>query len=332
METILISLISEQTIPNIIAIKECSSLNVRNIFITTKEMEKDNKSQCIEEAVGIIKGSTERIIIDENSINNIINVLNNYFLASEKRYLINITGGTKLISMTVYNYFKNLSPFSQFIYLPINQGIIQHFGQDEKMIPIKIRLTIKEYLMAYGISIISYKNSNYGYAKAQEVFEEYKKCGFNNICERWKKYSKNNKYLNGDWFEDYCYYNLKLKYSLSDSHIMTNVKISHCPTSPNHENEFDIMFVLNNELYVFECKYSLNRNQYLKEKTDNTIYKLGAITRNFGLKTNSYIITLTDFDKINNFAFNNFKNKCNLLKIKKLIYLAHFNKNCAFNL
>ena len=78
MESILVSIISDQTIPNLLIIKELADQYQSQVFITTKKMEEAGKSLWIEKAAGIESRSIKRIVVDENDWIDINEKLVNY--------------------------------------------------------------------------------------------------------------------------------------------------------------------------------------------------------------------------------------------------------------
>ncbi len=325
MSKIMICLISEQSIPNLIGIKQLSHQDDKLIFISTKKMEDAKKSNNIAYSLEI-NDDIERIIVDESSLTDINEKLNNRFKHNNTNYIVNITCGTKLMSMAVFDFFKsNFPDKTEFIYIPINKNYIQYFNEDRTKENITTSINLVEYLKAYGITITDHNNNPDD--SCFDVFEKYKKCNFNNSIKTWKDYSNNDQYKNGAWFEDYCYFNLKKKYSLQDNQIMCSVKIAIDPKKKDLNNEIDVVFVKNNELYVIECKYSLGNSNYVKENLERAIHKLSAISKTFGIKTNSYIMTLS-----NPTPFFNTIEKSKNYGIKKIIGFSHYRNNCFFNL
>jgi len=71
---------------------------------------------------------------------------------------LNITGGTKLMAIGAYEIFRqNKLPI---IYCNTEQREIVHLLPDRKVEPIKIKVTIEDYLLAYGYSIEDEKDKS----------------------------------------------------------------------------------------------------------------------------------------------------------------------------
>lgn len=101
MKSVLVSVISAQTLPNFLLIKELRGLYSGMVFITTPDMEgKGNtsmsRSRWIERATGIPEGSTPRVIVKEDSWPDIQQKLQEFFPDQSIHYTVNLTGGQRL--------------------------------------------------------------------------------------------------------------------------------------------------------------------------------------------------------------------------------------------
>lgn len=323
MKTILISIISDQTIPNLLFVNEMSSIADEYCFLTTESMEQKNKTQSILNASGISPTKTKKIFIKEDNAIKITQKLAKNFTLQDKniQYLVNITGGTKLMSMTVFNYFKDSG--SKFYYLPIGKNSIIELQADltEKSITVKTSLSLSEYLIANGLTISKKEAFAFSRAQCDEIFRDYRKTGF--VFEKFplKKamqftnFSEKEENIRGTWFEEFIYYLVKSQLHLETKFIASSVMIYKNKQVEYNDNEFDLMFTLNNELYVVECKIHLS-GKNLNRKMDTVLYKLGAINKNFGLKTHSYVFTLSSLHNKWGKISNKLIRKCELLNIQ----------------
>ncbi|MDR0603398.1 MAG: hypothetical protein LBG80_03735, partial [Bacteroidales bacterium] len=58
------------------------------------------------------------------------------------------------------------------------------------------------------------------------------------------------------------------------------------------DNEIDVMWAIDNQIYVGECKVSLVKPMITApEYLEQIMYKLAAISKDFGLRVNPYIFT-----------------------------------------
>ena len=93
-------------------------------------------------------------------------------------------------------------------------------------------------------------------------------------------------YLTGGWFEEYVYYLVKKQLDPDD--IAIGVRIDGC-TEIRHDNELDVCFIKNNQLFVIECKSGINSESMFNE----IVYKVCALKEVLlGLDCNSYIFSL----------------------------------------
>jgi hypothetical protein len=354
MAQVLISLISDQTIPNVLFIKEYENKIDRYIFVTTKRMEQQGKLSWILNATGIQEEQYQKAVVVEDELISIDEELNRLELNREDEYILNLTGGTKIMSIGVYNYF--LPRNSEIFYIPIGKNISRKIFPPvrEREFAIAYRTDLMTYLTSYGIAVVNpneihhlsksevftntFFKRNYSnnreltrlfYLKNDTQRERFHKAEIPTLFEWLEKIrfpfeSKDNLtaketfYLSGGWLEEYTYTFIKNLLQLPDAAIGLNVKIKR----QNVSNEFDVMFVLDNTIYVLECKTGLTR----KDLYEETVYKLAALRKDFGLFVNSYIVTMTEvrstFWKDRAALFNiqlidNLKNKIGLERFEK---------------
>jgi len=93
--------------------------------------------------------------------------------------------------------------------------------------------------------------------------------------------------LNGDIFEEYVFWNL---YQLDVDDIWLNVKlISEKEEEETIKNEFDVLMIKDNKIYIVECKFG-----NLAIKPDELIYKSDSLLSLFGEDTKGVIIYIND--------------------------------------
>ena len=93
-------------------------------------------------------------------------------------------------------------------------------------------------------------------------------------------------YLTGGWFEEYVYHLIKKNIEPDD--IAIGVHIDGC-TEIKHDNELDVSFIKNNQLFVIECKSGINSESMFNE----IVYKVCALKEVLlGMACNSYIFSL----------------------------------------
>jgi hypothetical protein len=322
MPKYLISLISDQTIPNVLFIKEYEDKVNEYIFITTERMQQQGKLDWVLEATGIQEGQYESVTVVEDELISIEEALNQLQISREDEFILNLTGGTKIMSIGVYNYFSYRN--SEIFYIPIGKNLYRKIFPPvkERDFVLQYRTTLQTYLTSYGIRIVNpekinqltksaaftelFFNKNYSRRYELKTLRDFKSLNKNGGINRsdftklfdWlevihfpfeQKNILNTKeitYLLGGWLEEYTYLFFKRHLNLSDDAIGIGVEISR----QSVKNEFDVMFVYNNAIYVFECKTGLTQKVFYEA----AVYKLAALKKDFGLFVNSNIVTMTN--------------------------------------
>ena len=128
-------------------------------------------------------------------------------------------------------------------------------------------------------------------------------------------------YLTGGWFEEYVYHLIKENIDPDDMAI--GVHIDGC-TEIRHNNELDVSFIKNNQLYVIECKSGISSESMFNE----IVYKVSSLKEVLlGLDCQSYIFSLKkdptgDLKKIANYmgiTFCDFDTLTREEKLKKML-------------
>ena len=108
MKKILVNLISDQTIPNVEFIKDFGSKVDAYLFITSQSMENRGIRAWITDTCRIPKEKIlEPVLVNEFSFKDIETKLNER-VNDEDEYYLNLTGGTKIMVIAVFEFFKNI--------------------------------------------------------------------------------------------------------------------------------------------------------------------------------------------------------------------------------
>lgn len=329
----LVSLVSEQTIPNIELIKEFKDEILSYIFISTSKMKK--QLQWIINTTNISNKNIDIIEVNPFDIKDIENKLIEYPF-KESEYYVNITGGTKLMTIIIEDFFRNLGAKIFYVTGFQKQYVKVFPNLGERVKTLTKQLTLDEYISGYGFNIEKghlYKTEkeandffNYFINKPYDSFkpilsklQQRRKKNtqidtisgldvfLNNINYNLTDPVKLNKYdaqyLTGNWFEEYVYYKVKKELNLNDNEIGIGYKI----TKDDVPNELDILFIHNHKLYIIECKTSFRFKQSVliekngkkeeKIKSKNLlseiIYKSDALRTRLGLFANTSVFTLS---------------------------------------
>ncbi|MBR9847741.1 MAG: DUF1887 family protein [Algicola sp.] len=326
MSNILVSLVSDQTIPNIEFIKEMEETIDQFLFISTDSMEKAGNRQWILDTVDLNKEKVlTPIIVNAFSFEDIekklIKAIND-----DDNYIVNLTGGTKVMSLAVYEFFKTVN--SEMFYLTgRGEKIKIHPGRKKVSSTLKSKISLSEYLTAYGFRVknqssplrpkeaterlLSYFLHEFDREKDVPVLDTlraHRSKTMKDIKENknlisfitrtgFKPKNENSlnkyecRYLSGEWLEEYLYYFLIEHFDLAESSIGLGLHVS----KSNTQNEFDVILIKNNKIYVFECKTSI----YLDSEESQTfigetIYKSDSLRNKLGLFAQTTVVTLSD--------------------------------------
>jgi len=198
MNSVIISLVSEQTIPNTLFIKNMKREDTNYIFISTKSMEDKNKTNNIIKAADIESEKCNIIIVLPDDLKKIKEKLESMKLDYEKK-ILNITCGTKIMSLAVYEYLLKYNPDMYYLSLGKKEMLKIH-PYPVSTIGLKQDLTLHEYLCSCGIEYSASKHF-YGKNKCEYMLSNYEEY-FNIISrtrdlrnENWVKNRFNNNKL-----------------------------------------------------------------------------------------------------------------------------------------
>ena len=155
MHTVQVNIISEQTIPNILFIKEFAKQTDKYLFITTEKM---NKGGQLDNILSVCQITDQqcypRVVVNEESLADVETRLEVLQLSrTDLQFIVNITGGTKIMSLGVYSFFSRFN--SKMYYMPIGKNEYKQIfpPANEQIQGIEYRISLKDYLKGYGITI-----------------------------------------------------------------------------------------------------------------------------------------------------------------------------------
>jgi hypothetical protein len=323
-----VTLVSEQAIPNVQYIKEFAGDIGTYLFISTNWMEETKRTQQIIDACQITEGSYEMIIVDEEDLMSLLEsiklALTKETFANTEGYIVNCTLGTKIMSIALYEYFKN-NDKAMLLYTPIRTNKYRSVLDNSINKEFSTHISVDEYIKSYGIAIKSkgtplfsneaYTNSfkerylNFGEQEfailahlQNDDNQKYRNKGIKDFAlieglndfliniefpfQNTTKLSKYEvKYLTGGWFEEWTYYAIKNKLQLKDDEIVLGLN-----TVIDAENDLDIVFMFKNDIHIVECKTAIPDSSLQQ----TTLYKSGALVDKFGRNAHSYLFTLSN--------------------------------------
>uniref|UniRef100_UPI003742A73B Card1-like endonuclease domain-containing protein n=1 Tax=Algoriphagus formosus TaxID=2007308 RepID=UPI003742A73B len=219
-------------------------------------------------------------------------------------------------------------------YAPIDSPEYQQLYPEIKSIPknTEVKTSLQDYLMAYGFlihdSLLYYEEKPSPEALMNKILKTKHPGKVKEITEALdEENTKESKsYLSGEWFELYCYKFFKNAFQLKDNQIACSVKIKRLGSDSQHENdnEVDLMFVHQNDLYVMECKV-YKSDKIRAEKFTRPMYKLASLSqsKNFGLKSKKYLAVLCNKPKDPK-AISQIENAVQTLGIDKILDIEAF--------
>lgn len=318
MKTI-VNTVSAQTLPNYLFIQEMYEPQDKIVWIVTKKMK--FAMQYLRNALPNV--SHEEIIIDsEDNFEEIKNTLQKKF-QSETSFYVNLTGGTKILSLSVYEYFKENHNQTKFYYISIDKKntIINVDTQEE--IPIKYRININEYFTLYGLSkkekdekatpYLSFDAAKYMYSLLERGI--YQRDEITTLRE--KRYKGKLKLTLIDNLEDKSIkdfivsnefptkengkidkHDVKYivgewledliyyttQYNEKPDSILKGIHI-YKDSQSQSDQELDVVYTKDNELFVRECKTGFEKESMFND----IVYKSAAIKTLFGIGMKSSV-------------------------------------------
>lgn len=327
MSTILVSILGvmHSSVPNFLFLKEMEGRYNELVFVTTPEVDKAYRGEYLETALQVEEGSVIYIPIDGNDYKASLERLKEKWSVHEDdKYIVNLTGGTKMMSLAVHDYFSQLD--SSFYYVPIGKNTYYNMSTGEWM-PLRYRASLKEYFMLYGIWFDSIKESSFKHSKeeAYGIFNEVRKHRFY-LTPRLKdaqeaKSAELRRYYGGEWFEQFSYYKLKDTFKLRNEDIALSLKIFRKENDPANDNELDVAFMYENLLHVVECKVTMfgAPGRSPRDVVEEYLYKLAAVSKDFGLQVSSYLFTLHQMQKFSPNERQGFSKRCHILGIEGIV-------------
>lgn len=320
MSKTIVSILSDHLLPNFLFIKEMEGQYSDLLFVSTPQMEMQEKAMHLEVALGRKEGSVRRIVVANDNYKEILDALHAEQLSDSVEYVVNITGGTKTMSLAVHEYFCQFN--ASFVYVPIGKNSYYDFSTDQTH-SLDYRVSLNEYFTLYGLA---YDYDNDLICDAQRPFNLFNEQKMSNFyLTKELRYAQKalrpelRRYLGGEWFEEYVYLRIKRDFKLRDEDIAKSVKICRLSSTSN-DNELDVVFVKDNALYVIECKVSMTGyGKEPKSVVDEYLYKLAAISKDFGLRVNSYIFTLHQMWRFSKATQENMSKRMRILGIRDII-------------
>ena len=325
--TYLVSLINDHIFPAYLFIKEMEGKYDRLLLVASHRSAV--QVSRIEKTLRLAEGSAPQIVISETDLNDIRDELNNHRFFPEDRFIVHLSYDTTVMSIGIFEYFSNHGNAS-FYFVPPGKNSIEEIRTSHKR-PLQYRVNVWEYFSLHGVRIKPNEKLTYPVKHTFELYEQFKMAGYNKdrleMMRFFDEMDEVNKiYYSGAWFEEYVYHRIKKEKKLADDCIYTGVKIFRSETDMENDNEIDIVFVLDNELYVGECKTSLSGIPGGKSGSkllEDYLYKLAAVTIDFGMNVRQLFFTLHQLKRLN---LDSIRRRMKILQLEVLIGRDDFKK------
>ncbi|MGC8706552.1 MAG: Card1-like endonuclease domain-containing protein [Desulfurella sp.] len=317
-------LLSDQSIPNALFLKDFYDKWDKILFIETQKTQEKNYSKSILSILN--KKENDSIVVDQNDLNDIEGKLEEYFSKNSfDNILVNITGGTKIMALGAYDFFKNPNLNSTIYYKSIDKNFYLILYPQAGQIPSTCKLSIREYMSAVGTKIKSTqkqdsKKSNIAKKLFQAFESDYETVL--DITQKFREYRNNEsarkKILEEDEakkaikdLKNYCgitqeeldQFDFRSKETIDfftggwfEYYVFDQIKTLpvddiSCNIKIENDrdvsNELDVVFIINNDLHIIECKTG-----EVKDYIEDVIYKSGQLRQNFGLSAKSHLVIL----------------------------------------
>lgn len=164
---IFVTSISNQTVPNVILIKEAINKFGCNkfVFVTTKEMEEKNKN--IQKVCNLDKDQLEVLTVENDNFISILEKLKSLDLDKKDKLYVNLTTGTKIMSLALFEFAKNYVKTENLFYLPSGKKSFYNILTG-KSFNVDTKLTVQDYFDSYGINITNKHSLKYNKRHAKE--------------------------------------------------------------------------------------------------------------------------------------------------------------------
>jgi len=321
IKTIIVSILSDHAIPNYLFIKEMEGKYDKLVFITTEYVANKHIGRNLEQALGVEADTTKRILVSNDDYSSTMKTMSEQMLDKECQYVVNITGGTKVMSLAIFDFFREFASV-RFVYVPIGRNVYCDVKSGEDH-PLNYRVTLKEYFALYGMTYKSRTTFAQPSRVTNAFFDRLRQSGFRTPPEirnaQEHEDTAMRSYYSGGWFEEYTYSRIKKEKGLKERQIAMSLKIFRDKSQVN-DNEIDVAFVFENALYVIECKYTMfGYGREPHATIEEYLYKLAAICKDLGLIVNPYLFTLHPMGRLSEASMGNLKKRMRILGIKGIV-------------
>lgn len=331
MKRTIVNLVSEQTTPNFLFSKEMMQSGDELLFISSKKFEE--RIDWVVNALGYKNCMINRIIlpdgVEEKWLQMIL--LIKQHLSKDKKYIVNLTCGTKYMISAVPKAFDNID--AEFYYIPFPKNVILKIG-DETCKEINYRISIKEYFDCNNTSIPNQKGLTKSEEYTQSIFNKFVSAQMDYAViekirvgyrekrikiaeieikehkEKKPQISELSNFLSKINFTPqetgylskaetvYLtggwfeeYIFSRLKKQFPEQDFALGIGLPISNMKGINNRDLDVVFIYENKLFIIECKTEIGKESILSE----TVYKAAALKneRLGKLSANTFIFSLS---------------------------------------
>ena len=327
MAKTLVNIISEQTVPNYLFIREVFEIGDGLLFISSKKMK--DRIDWLVDTLGWANCQIDTIIFNHDGDEEKWDLMHesvSKHLSSDKVYFVNLTGGTKYMALATQSIFGKFN--AKFFYIPYPKNQILDITNSQT-IDIQYRVGVNEYFRLCGQNVrcsgeivgtpeytASFLGRFLGDFKGQQfqvidklrAYREAKKGIDVALVEQKEDEPKKPQIVDLSTFLSSISFQSTEQLNKSEIQYLTggwfeeyvynyindyihpnDILIGVKVESTN--NDLDVVFTLGNKLYVIECKTGVERKGMLNE----IVYKASALKSSlFALSARSYIFALSE--------------------------------------
>lgn len=297
----IISLVSEQTLPNVLFLRAYSDAD-RHILLSTEQSEAAGRSRWIRQAANL--RAIEIVILPPEDLPQIRSRLATIRFDPDEVLSINLTGGTKMMALGAYQHFTERYPTrSRIYYVSLENGQVHEIFPGSSVAPMATRLSLATYLTAHGVRLVSRGPMDFlsWQSQADETFQHL--TGIRHSTTIAEKIGKGNslrdpherKFYTGEWLEVWAYHQVRAGLNLAPDQIRQGVHlVKHTPSGQSFAREYDLVFIRNNHLHLLEAKVWPGKSGFAAPKANLDLYKLAQARRELGLYARGHFWTVNE--------------------------------------
>ncbi len=309
----IISLVSDQPMPNLLFIRQMPEAD-RYVFLTTERMEAEGKTDNLVRVCGIPAEKVDYIYTDHEHLPEILAAWKELEDEPDDEYHINLTGGTKMMALGTYATFTQSLPQDRVnvYYLPLNAGVIHQTYPVMREIPLKADVEIEEYLDAHGVKLISHEPWRPWEKEARQVFRHVSRQHTNYRIQNLLLESRTNRedlgieslsaeersFYSGKWLEVWLASQVRDLLGVPQHRIIVGAQINKSGADVHMANEYDLLFIRDNRLYLGECKYFSSRREKKMRDISKELFKMGGANNLTGLNARPFLAIFGGFSSL----------------------------------